>query len=112
MKRFLPMAGLCVAILPIAAHASSDDAWQEFRADVDTACRALVEAPDNAQIQVDVNPFGSESYGAALVTVSFGEEGADGQDRMVCIYDKQSKDAEMTGAFTPDEPADAEAATQ
>ncbi|MBK4217232.1 hypothetical protein JJJ17_14970 [Paracoccus caeni] len=108
MKRFLPIAGFCAAMLPLTAQASSDDAWQEFQANVDTACRALVEAPDDAEVTVEVNPFGSESFGAALVTVSFGDAG---EDRMVCIYDKQSGDAEMTGAFTPAE-TDAEAANQ
>lgn len=97
MKRIFLIAGLFAAAAPSASIASSDEAWEEFRKEVDAACRELVEVPDNAQVQVNVNPFGSENYGAALVAVNFG---AEGQDVMVCIYDKQSKDAELTGPFT------------
>lgn len=95
------MRRLCITMAALAAPAiamaSSDDAWEAFRAEVDGACRELIEAPDNAQVAVEVNPFGSESYGAALVRVII--DGA--EDRMICIFDKQSKDAELTGAFLP-----------
>lgn len=97
MKRIFLIAGLVAAVAPTVTVASGDEAWEEFRKAVDAACRELVEVPDNAQVQVNVNPFGSESYGAALVAVNFG---AEGEDVMVCIYDKQSKDAELTGPFT------------
>lgn len=97
MKRIFMIGGLIVAAMPSVTLASSDEAWEEFRKEVDAACQELVEVPDNAQVQVNVNPFGSESYGAALVAVNFG---AEGQDVMVCIYDKQSKTAELTGPFT------------
>lgn len=76
-----------------AAMASSDEAWEEFRAEVKESCAAL--ADDNAQIEV--NPFGSESYGIAMITVDYDD---DKQERMVCIFDKQSKEAEITGPFT------------
>lgn len=75
------------------ALASSDEAWEEFRAEVKESCAAL--ADDDAQIEV--NPFGSESYGIALMTVDHGNEP---QERMICIFDKQSKEAEITGPFT------------
>ena len=72
------------------AFASSDDAWEEFRAEVHTACAALAEGA-----VVEVNPFGSERFGAAIVTVAAGT----GVERMVCIFDKQAKTAEITGPF-------------
>lgn len=97
MKRLVLISAVCAAGLAQLAHASSDEAWDQFRKDVDAACRDLVEVPDNAQVQVNVDPFGSENYGAALVAVNFG---AEGQDVMVCIYDKQRGDAELTGPFT------------
>ncbi|NUB44442.1 hypothetical protein GEU84_008615 [Fertoebacter nigrum] len=78
-----------------SALASSDDAWTEFRADVQIACAALLPA-DSTPV-IEVNPFGSERYGAALVTMAAGT----GAERMVCIYDKQAGTAEITGPFAP-----------
>lgn len=94
---FLP---LTVGMLagPAMVHASSDDAWEAFRENVETTCRALVEAPETAQITIEVNPFGSETYGAALVTVDYGDAG---QDRQICIFNKQAETAELTAPFTP-----------
>ena len=84
-----------MAILPATAWASSDDAWEEFRAAVEQSCRVLIEAPSSARVAVEVNPFGSESHGAALVTVAHDQ----GQDRMICIYDKVAGQAELTAPF-------------
>ncbi|PZR00079.1 MAG: hypothetical protein DI533_05590 [Cereibacter sphaeroides] len=81
------------ALIASPAFASSDDAWAQFRVDVGAACLALVQGPGTATIEV--NNFGSESYGVALVTLTSTE----GQDRMVCIYDKASKKAELSAAF-------------
>ncbi len=98
---FLPLSlGLIAA--PMLGHAASDDAWSEFRENVETACLALVQAPETAQITIEVNPFGSETYGAALVTVDYGDAG---QDRQICIFDKQAKTAELTAPFTPEDSA-------
>lgn len=87
------------AALPAAALASSDEAWQEFRAEVETACSAL--APHDGETVIEVNPFGSESYGAAMLITSMPDGSA---DRYVCIYDKQAKTAEITAPFPPPEP--------
>lgn len=89
-------AAVLLAMLPVMAWGSSDDAWEEFRAKVEQECRSLVEAPDGAAVAMDVNPFGSESYGVALVTVDVAE----GQDRMACIFDKATGKAELTAPFT------------
>jgi hypothetical protein len=75
------------------ALASSDEAWVRFRTDVGSACLALVTGP--GAVTVEVNPFGSESYGVAVVTV----RSAGGRDRMVCVYDKARKVAELSAAF-------------
>ena len=53
-----------------------------------------------AEIAIEVNPFGSESYGVALVTVSFPAGGA---DRMICVMDKKTGAAELSAPFTPEE---------
>lgn len=87
---------LLASLLATPALAATPEAWDEFRADVAAKCGAL--APEGAAATVEVNPFGSERFGAAIVTVQ-----ADGGvvERMVCIYDKQSRTAELTAPFAP-----------
>ena len=89
-------APLLGPLLATPALASSDDAWATFRTDVQAACAQITDVPKGASASYAVNPFGSESYGAALVTVTLKDGTA---DRMVCIYDKQNKTAEMTAPF-------------
>ena len=100
MSRTPIIAALFAAPLAFAAAlpalSSSEDAWTEFRSAVETECGKLVEAPADATIEIEVNPFGSETYGAALVTVTLADDSA---DRMICVYDKQAKTAELTAPF-------------
>lgn len=84
---------------PASAWASTEESWQAFRADVLEACTEL--APDSGETVIEVNPFGSESYGAALLITTLPDGAA---DRYVCIYDKQSGSAELTVPFDPPEP--------
>jgi hypothetical protein len=92
MRTLLPL--LLLAASP--ALADSPDAWEDFRKEVAAACAALVTDPGT--VTTEVNPFGSASYGAAIVTVT-----ADyGTDRMICIFDKSSREAELTAPFTPE----------
>lgn len=89
---------LLIALAASPALASSDEAWTQFRADVEKACTAL--APTEGETAIEINPFGSEHYGAALLITTLPDGGA---DRYVCIYDKQAKTAELTAPFTPPE---------
>jgi hypothetical protein len=76
-----------------AAHASSDDAWAEFAAEVEQAClTASADFVTNAQVIVD--PFGSESYGLAIVT---GDNPAGLTSSIICVFDKQTKAVEIGG---------------
>lgn len=84
---------LLTLLLATPAMADSPEAWEEWRAEVDAACRALVTDPGG--IEIEVNPFGSEHYGVAIITLTTQA----GSDRMVCIFDKASKEAELTAAF-------------
>jgi hypothetical protein len=84
----------CLALAASPALASSGDAWEEFREDVRAACLALVQV--QGTVTIEVNPFGTESYGVALVTVK-----ADwGEDRMACVFDKVSGKAELSASFS------------
>ena len=85
---------LCLALAAGPALASSGDAWAEFREDVRSACLALVQG--QGTVSIEVNPFGTESYGVALVTVTAEW----GEDRMACVYDKVSGKAELSASFS------------
>lgn len=86
---------IALAVLASPALASSEEAWQAFRADVLTKCHALVPQADRATIEG--NPFGSDRFGAAIVTTRVAE----GTERLVCIYDKRDQTAELTAPFAP-----------
>ena len=86
---------LCFLILATPAFATSEAEWELFRAEVAAACLALPDAPQNAAVMV--SPFGSESYGAALVTsITAGV-----LEQQVCIFNKTTRAAELASLFTP-----------
>ena len=76
-----------------SAMASSGDAWAEFAAEVEQAClTATTGFFDRAAAVVD--PFGSESYGLAIVT---GETPAGTSTSIICVFDKQTKAVDIGG---------------
>ncbi|WP_111558569.1 hypothetical protein [Paracoccus sediminilitoris] len=86
---------LCLGA-PMAAHASSEAAWDLLRQDLAAACERLArEIAPNAEISLRLNEFGSENYAVALVTM----ENSAGPELSVCVYDKQSGQAQLTTAF-------------
>jgi hypothetical protein len=76
------------------AEAASEAAWEEFRANVDTACRDLVK-DQVSEPRTLVDPFGSSSYGLALVTGT--PKGGSKEAGFICVYDKASGRAEIGG---------------
>jgi hypothetical protein len=88
--------------LPSGARASSDDAWTSFRADVTTACSAQAKKLYTNPIVV-VDPFGSDSYGVALIYARTpAPKGAPHDNSLttaVCVYDKKTHKAELSGGF-------------
>lgn len=97
-----PLATLLLtsACLTAPALASSDDGWEAFRQDVMTKCTALA-AGLIEQPKVVVDPFGTESFGAAIL--SGKAAGADATVSAICIYDKKSKTAEIGGELPADQ---------
>lgn len=78
------------------AFASSDDAWDEFRNDVEQACtKAAAKTMKIEDIKVD--PFGSETFGFAII--SGFEKGSKTEQQIVCVYDKKAKTVEISGFF-------------
>lgn len=96
--RFSRLAAAVAAILTApaapAALASSEDAWAAMRADIETKCRALVQT--QGETTLELNPFGSENFGAAIVTTRLADGTA---ERAICIYDKTAGTAELTAPF-------------
>lgn len=86
---------LCLVVLSTPAWATSDAEWDAFQAEVAAACLALPNAPRNAAVQV--SPFGSESYGTAMVTSI-----TDGvMEQQICVFDKTSRVAEIASPLIP-----------
>jgi hypothetical protein len=85
----------CFMVLATPALATGEAEWDLFQAEVAAACLALPDAPANAA--VEVSPFGSQTYGAALITsITAGV-----LEQQVCIFDKSSRAAELASPFMP-----------
>jgi hypothetical protein len=91
------VAGVAASVFH--ANASSDDAWAAFRADVEAACLKAAEPLFQSAAAV-VDPFGSKSYGLALIKGK--AKGADTEIAAICVYDKKTKAAEIGGELPAD----------
>jgi len=89
-------------LIPLSSTvmASSDEAWDEFAKDVAAKCTALAEERIE-QPKVVVDPFGTESYGVAILTGK--AVGADAVVSSICVYDKKSQAAEIGGELPADQ---------
>lgn len=98
LARFHLSAALAITLTAGApALASSDEAWEELRADVAAKClKASGEMIDEPKAIVD--PFGSEHYGLALV--SGMAKSTDTHVTHICVYDKQAKTVELGSELT------------
>lgn len=99
MKITSALVAALIASSVTVAHASSDDAWSSFQAEVAKACvtaaKGLIE---NGKALVD--PFGSQSYGLAVV--SGKAVGAKVTISTVCAFDKKTRKAEIGGEISAD----------
>ncbi|MEP9378493.1 hypothetical protein ABLE91_17390 [Aquabacter sp. CN5-332] len=94
-KTFL--AGLCLLaslFMATAATASSDDSWGALRQAVETACLKAASA-NLTGATATVDPFGSESFGLALLRGK--PKGAKQPVMMICVYDKKRQRVELGG---------------
>jgi hypothetical protein len=97
MKR-TALSALLLAATSLPATAASPEAWAEMRETIESECRALSEA-ELADVTVRVDPFGSESYGLALVTGLAGETPVE----RICVMEKTSGAVELGGELPADE---------
>lgn len=96
--RILAALLLATPTLATPALADSPGSWEDFRQQVREACLATLDVLDvPGETTLEVNPFGSERYGVALVRVAH----TDGEDVMACVFDKATGSAEVTTPFTP-----------
>lgn len=91
--RIVILAALALPLAAPLAHASSPDAWEAFRADVEKSCLAsLPEALGTPDVFVE--PTGTQSFGIAAV------EGLSPESKSrityVCVYDKQKQTVEVS----------------
>lgn len=94
MTRALLAAALLALATPPAtpALASAPDAWAQMRKSVETACLKAA-APLLPAAKASVDPFGSESYGLAVLTGV--PKGGKQPAMLICVYDKRSGTAEV-----------------
>jgi hypothetical protein len=83
-----------VLLTGIESHAASPEAWEQFRSDVERACLVLAGALDRPKVIID--PFGTESYGIAML---IGAEKGGEVETYACVYEKSTKRAELSGPF-------------
>ncbi len=94
----IALAGLAFLALvgsALAVSAATDDSWAAFRKDVEAKC--LGAAKDLfAVAAAQVDPFGSEHFGLALIRGK--AKGADPAEiSAICVYDKVKKSVEIGG---------------
>jgi hypothetical protein len=96
-RAILALAPALAALAALAAplSAATEEEWAAFRQEVARACIALVG--EGVRVAVEVNPFGSEHFGVALLTITTPA----GRDRVACIVDKATGAAELTAPFAP-----------
>lgn len=99
-RNTLVLAAAAMLALPVAASASSPDAWAEFNEAMKTKCAEAAKA-EFRRVQVVVDPTGTETYGVALVYGRLkGETKARGA--AICVMDKKSGKVELGTTLGPD----------
>jgi hypothetical protein len=84
--------GIVIGLGMIApASASSGDAWQAMRDKLRAGCASKATSISLERIEINVDPFGSQSYGVAVLTKRGGRKRQ--IVAYVCVMDKK------TGAF-------------
>ena len=103
MFRSCPLlAAIALALISLSSPtlASSSDAWDALAKDVAAKCTVLAEGRIE-QPKVVVDPFGTESYGVAILTGK--AVGADAVVSSICVYDKKNQTAEIGGELPADQ---------
>jgi hypothetical protein len=81
------------------AKASSDDAWADFAKEVERKCLSAVKGTIEVP-KIVIDPFGSETFGLALV--SGNAKGMKARISQICVMNKRTKAVELSGEFGED----------
>ena len=98
-RTILFLAAAATVAIPMAASASSPDAWAEFNETMKTKCAEAAKA-EFRRVEVVVDPTGTETYGVALVYGRLKAEKARGA--AICVMDKKSGKVEIGTTLGPD----------
>ena len=103
MKFGIQPFAVIIVIFSNAVLASSDEAWQDFEDDVRQQCSILFDR-EFSRYQLHVDHYGSESYGIAFAKGKLrSSSGLRAPNlSMICIYDKRSRQAEISQSFNSD----------
>lgn len=82
-----------------SVQASSEEAWEAFARTVEEKCLAAAADTIEAPTAV-VDPYGSESFGLAVVTGK--AKGADATISRICVMNKQSETVELGSELSGD----------
>lgn len=93
----LALALLLGAVVPAAA--SSDDAWAEYAEKVRAGCLAAAE-PMVTAAEAVIDPFGSESFGLAVLTGK--AKGGDATVSYICVMNKNDGSVEIGSELPSD----------
>ena len=103
MHRYIAISAFCALAFAMSAgiaFASSDAAYATFKASVSKTCTTLAKSRFADPI-VLVDAFGSASYGIAQVygrpRSPKGFAQLSGLSSAICVYDKKTKKAELSG---------------
>lgn len=97
MLKYLATGLLVLIKASSPATASSPDSWAAFSSQVEHAClEAAAERLSAPSATVD--PFGSESYGLAVVT---GKDADGSTAGIICVFDKRTGAVETGGEIVP-----------
>ncbi|AWM87411.1 hypothetical protein C4E04_12175 [Microvirga sp. 17 mud 1-3] len=89
------LLGACLLATPVGA--SSDDAWQAMRDKLRQGCLAQAKIMGLGQVEVAIDPFGSESYALAILTRRTSGKDKKPPVASVCLMDKASGRVEIGG---------------
>lgn len=98
--RSMAVVSLSLLLHTSATLASSPEAWEEFRNDVQEKCllATLFYAQSMEPVGQLVDPFGSESYGFSIIQMQ--DKQTQELSLIVCAYDKITMKAEISAPFT------------
>jgi hypothetical protein len=91
-------AGLAAMISATPLQASSEAAWDEFRANVKKGCEAAV-SDRLVKPTFVIDPHGTETYGVAVAKgrSKYGKA----RLMIVCVFDKKTQKTETSNELTP-----------